>query len=285
MTLMVLIKKMIKRFKAFKNHPLTKKDVLGAIYRYVAFNIIQLFFPHPKIHNWIGGLKFYAQKGDAGVVANIYFKLYDYEDSMFLIKHLSQNELFVDIGANVGHFSLLAAGVSKANVIAFEPIPKTFLKFNRNIELNNLSKRINSFNYGVGNEDTFLNFTTNRDVMNKVIFKYDENSTSIKVVKLDDFLINENPTFLKIDVEGFEYNVLSGGFKILSKKSLKYIIIELNSSGKEYGYSNEDIFNILINFNFIPIEYDVELNLMKKINTYNKNKFNTIFVKKELLNA
>ena len=35
----------------------------------------------PKVYRWVNGLKFYAQKGDAGIVPNIYFKLFDFEDS------------------------------------------------------------------------------------------------------------------------------------------------------------------------------------------------------------
>ncbi len=100
------------------------------------------------MYNWINGLKFYAEKGDAGLVGNIYYKLMDYEDSMFLIDSLKKDELFVDVGANLGHFSLLASGICKAKSIAIEPIKTTMDKLNRNIKLNNLTSYINFINIG-----------------------------------------------------------------------------------------------------------------------------------------
>ena len=87
---------------------------------------------------------------------------------MFLINNLNANDLFIDIGANVGHYSLLAAGVCKANVIAFEPIPSTFFKLEENVKLNALSKNVTCHNIGIGEENSILNFTKSKDVMNSV---------------------------------------------------------------------------------------------------------------------
>lgn len=278
-----IISKVRQRVKAFKNHPMTKDEVGSALYRYLSFNLIQRIYPKERIYNFIGGMKFYAQKGEAGIVANIYYKLFDYEESMFLIDNLKENDLFVDIGANVGHFSLLAAGMCKANVIAFEPIPQTFKRLNRNVSLNNLIDKIETVNIGIGKEDDILNFTTNRGVMNSVASANDAQVIEIQVKKLDDVLKNKFPVFLKIDVEGYEYFVLQGASEVLSSKSLKFIIIELNFSTSKYGYANEKIFELLSLNDFIPIEYDAETKEMKILPGYNKDKFNTIFIKKDAI--
>jgi FkbM family methyltransferase len=274
--------KISKRIEDFKNHPLTKNNESSALFRYVLFNVIQNINPKPRVYQWMNHLKFYAQKGDAGIVANIYYKLFDYEDSMFLIDHLDKDDLFIDVGANVGHYSLLAAGICGCEVMAFEPVPLTFSKLNKNVQLNDLTSKIKTFNIGIGDEDSFLNFTTNKDVMNSVAQENDRDVVRIEVKKLDAILKDRSPVFLKIDVEGFEYFVLKGATDVLANVSLKFIIIELNYSTLKFGHTNQEIFDFLISFNFMPIRYDVDKKRMDIIESYNEDKFNTIFIRKNL---
>lgn len=284
MKIQKVYKKIHKRVEDFKEHPLTKNEVSKALYRYISFNVIQTVWPKERIYRWINNLKFYAQIGDAGIVANIYYKLFDYEDSMFLIDHLKKDDLFIDVGANVGHYSLLAAGVCEAEVVAFEPIPLTFSKLNRNINLNDLSDKIKILNIGVGEENSFLYFTTNRTVMNSVAIETDNETVKVEVRKLDDELKQKDPIFLKIDVEGFEYFVLKGATEILKNKNLKYIIIELNDSTLKFGHTNQEVFDLLVSFDFVPIRYDAKNRITRVMESFNEDKFNTIFVKKTVIN-
>lgn len=279
-----ILKKIKSRFFAFQKHPLTKSNPLAALSRYIKFNCIQTLFPKPRVYEWIYNLKFYAQKGDAGIVANIYYQLFDYEDSMFLIHHLNEKDLFIDIGANVGHFSLLAAGVCNANVIAFEPIPVTFVKFRKNIVLNGLTQKIKTFNIGIAEENAVLNFSKSKDVMNGVVLNDEKDVISVEVKKLDDALTGENPTFLKVDVEGYEYFVLKGASQILKNKNLKYIIIELNASSLKFGHTSEEICQFLVELDFIPVSYNVDNRKIITQQTFNTERFNTIFVRKDILN-
>lgn len=281
MKMKYIYNKFYKRVKDFKSHPLTKNNVSGALFRYIKFNIIQNLNSKPRIYNWINNLKFYAQKGDAGIVANIYFKLFDYEDSVFLLHHLKQNDLFVDVGANVGHYTMLAAGICGAEVIAFEPIPSTFLKLKKNLELNNLTQKVTAYNIGIGEEDAILNFTKNNDVMNSVALEHETDVVKVHVKKIDDLLKDTIPTLLKIDVEGYEYFVLKGGSNILMNEKLKYIIIELNSSTLKFGHTNQEIYEFLLSFNFIAVKYDMVNKKTVEIESFNKHKFNTIFIKKQ----
>lgn len=76
--------------------------------------------------NWIHGPQFYARKGDAGIVANNYFGLFEFEDSMFALQFLRSQDTFLDVGANLGHYSILVSGIHNCSSIAIEPIPSTF---------------------------------------------------------------------------------------------------------------------------------------------------------------
>lgn len=276
-----IYKKLKARLKGFKRHPLTKNEVGKALFRYLLFNSIQTLYPKPRIYNFVQGLRFYAQKGEAGIVANIYYKLFDYEDSMFIIDHLKEDDLFIDVGANVGHFTLIAAGVCNANVIAFEPIPQTFNRLNKNIILNNLTDKVHVENIGIGDKNSYLNFTNNKGVMNSVTLSHETSSVQVQVKTLDDVLEFKNPSFLKIDVEGYELFVLKGADKVLSNPSLQYLIVEFNFSVSKFGNTNQEIFEKLLDYNFVPVEYCVESKKIQILSTYNKNRFNTIFIRKE----
>ncbi|WGF92733.1 FkbM family methyltransferase [Aequorivita marisscotiae] len=271
------------RYAMINKHPLTKSSPYKAMYRYIYFNISQIFLKKPRLFNWINDLKFYAEKGDAGLVGNIYYKLMDYEDSMFLIHHLKKNDLFIDVGANLGHYTLLASGVCNANVFAIEPIKSALKKLINNVEINDLSNKVKIFNCGISDKNEVLNFTTNRTTMNSVSLTEDENTIKIDVKTLDELLKNENPTFIKIDVEGYEYKVLKGALNTLNKASLKYLLVEFNNSGEKFNLKDEDVFNLIMSYNFVPVQYNVDLKLINVINSYNKDKFNTLFIRKSAL--
>jgi len=282
MKILSIPNKICKRYKAFRKHPLTKRNSLAALIRYFKFNATQFFFKGPRVYNWISGLKFYAEKGDAGLVANIYYKLFDYEESMFLLSRLQPGDLFIDVGANLGHFSMLAAGISKARVLAIEPIPSTFEKLERNIALNKLGHLVSCINKGLGEKQGTLRFLTDRTVMNRVALDRENNTLDVEVCTLDELLEGKEAVFLKIDVEGFELPVLKGATKTLSKASLKYLMLEFNNSGTKYGYSDGEVYEFVTNYGFRPIHYDVKENRSIFTSGYNTQKFNTLFLREEI---
>ncbi len=275
------INRILLRYDKIKRHPLTKTDPLKGLFRYLSFNLSQAIAVRPKVFKWIKGLKFYAEKGDAGLVGNIYYKLMDYEDSMFLMDHLKEKDLFVDVGANLGHYTMLASGVCKAKTIAMEPIESTIEKLKKNIKLNNLKDKVTILSYGVGDKNEVLNFTTNKTVMNSVSLEESNDTIKIEVRTLNELLKDENPTFIKIDVEGYEYNVLKGANDILEKRSLKYLLVEFNNSGEKFSLQDDDVFNLILKYDFVPIRYRADAKQVDVIKSYNKDKFNTLFIRKE----
>lgn len=275
------IGRVLLRYDMIKRHPLTKSAPLKGLLRYMLFNLSQSIVVKPKIFNWIGGLKFYAEKGDAGLVGNIYYKLMDYEDSMFLMDHLKKEDLFVDIGANLGHYTMLASGICKAKTIAIEPIESTIEKLKRNVSLNSLKDKVTILGYGVGDKSEILNFTTDKTVMNSVSLEENNNTIKIEVRTLDELLKGENPTFIKIDVEGYEYKVLKGANEVLGKPSLKYLLVEFNNSGEKFSLQDDDVFNLILKYDFVPIRYQANEKQIDVIKSFNTDKFNTLFIRKE----
>lgn len=199
---------------------------------------------------------------------------------LFLLHALRPDEIFVDVGANIGAFTILASKVVKAKSISFEPLPDTVDRLKDQIQINRINNVVSVRNKGVGDKTGALFFTNNNDTINKVSLAGNvENTTKVEVTTLDEELDNNAKYFFKIDVEGFEYNVIQGGKNILSSQNTIAMIIELNGSGDEFGHSNQDIHNKIISLNFTPIEYEPLSRTIHILNSYNKNGGNTIYVK------
>ena len=82
---------------------------------------------------------------------------------------------------------------------------------------------------------------------------------------------------VKIDVEGFETEVLSGMSKSLESKKLKAIIIELMGSGERYGYDERNIHEVLLNAGFLPYTYRPFERELIRLDTYANG--NTIYIR------
>ena len=161
---------------------------------------------------------------------------------MMKIKFPSE-PIILDIGANIGMFSLSYASIFKrAKIHCFEPVPFIFNFLNRNLEANSsLNKNIYSYNFGFSNcfEQKQLSipipvqherYTKNLDIRLYSVFGQGDEKFDAKFKPLDKWVeeININDlNFIKIDVEGYEYLVLEGASKTL----LKYrpiVMFELN---------------------------------------------------------
>ena len=94
-----------------------------------------------------------------------------------------------------------------------------------------------------------------------------------------DEISEDIPLLIKIDVEGFETEVLKGAKKILSNPILKAIIIELNGSGHRYGYDEKLIHQELLILGFQPYKYNPDRR--EVISTPSYGNHNTIYIRDE----
>ena len=192
---------------------------------------------------------------------------------------LKEGDLFFDIGANIGTYSLLASGVSKAFSICYEPTPSIFQILEENLKLNNLAERAQALNMGVGHQGGMVSFVATSDSeKNHVANKTDKNTIEIKLTKIDDEVEQYGlPLMVKIDVEGYELNVLEGMNITLQNPSLKVVLIELNGSGSRYGIDDQDIHKKLLELGFLPYDYDPSKRSLVKRNSYGEH--NTLYIR------
>ena len=235
------------------------------------------------LYNWIGDARLIVLNGMVGATGNIYVGLMEYEDMSFLLHYLQKDDTFFDIGANVGVYTILASKVKEAKSISVEPLPSTYEKLIDNININRL-KNTKHLNIGLANEKSKLYFTSDKDTMNSVATKNDKNKIEVEVDTLDNLSITYgSPKSIKIDVEGYERKVLSGAEKTLQDENLEVVILELNGSGKKFGFSDDDIHNYMKDYGFLPYSYNPFKRNLSELSSYGKH--NTIYIRKNCIES
>jgi FkbM family methyltransferase len=221
----------------------------------------------------LGGIKIHLSKDDKAALVNYYTGLYEFEEMCFLLHFQRKQDLFLDAGANIGVFSLLASGHTGCKSVAFEPIPSTYERLKRNISLNRFEQSVTAVNIGLGSENKTLKFTNNlENSINRVAKTEDTNVVDVNVHRLDDFIKDFNgyeSILLKVDVEGFETEVLNGADSLLSNPLLKAIIIELNGSGEKFGFDESRIKEKLNSLGFQLLYYQPFTRTLSSVPTQN----------------
>lgn len=260
--------------KFIVNHPLNRKNRIGSVKRFLKWQIGSRLIPYPVAYPFIGNTKLIVWRGLTGATGNLYAGLHEFEDMGFLLHLLRADDLFADIGSNIGSYTLLASGHRGAKTFAFEPIPITFAILKNNIAINEIENKVTALNIGLGSKQGSLKFTNGLDTMNHVAMDNDPAGAVLEVMvdTLDNVLGGKAPLLIKIDVEGFETDVLNGAAVTLGNSALKAIIIELNGSGERYGYDEADIHRKLMTHGFEAYQYEpLERKLIKTTNQQHGN--------------
>ena len=169
-----------------------------------------------------------------------YGNLYETGEKSFVRLIKNDLNLSLDIGANVGKYTKMLLSETKSNVVSFEPLPDAFEELKK--IKSEYKGRLDIFNIAIGNENKEQNIFFG-DVksekaslvtdLKKLSFVGDinKNSKIIDVKKLDsfeNFFSNKKIDFIKIDTEGYEFEVLDGAKNLLNKHKPKFIQLEFN---------------------------------------------------------
>jgi FkbM family methyltransferase len=158
---------------------------------------------------------------------------------------LKPGELFIDIGANVGSYTVWAAELG-ADVIAVEPAEDTFALLVENVELNGY--QVTTVQAGAGASCGTAQFTAGRDAGNHL----DEaGPMQIRLVTVDSLIGGRTVAGMKVDVEGFEIEVLRGCTRALSEQRLKLIQLEWNSASQQaVGEDRRQVADLLAGYGY-----------------------------------
>lgn len=181
--------------------------------------MIKFYFKHLReIFNLINnGIKIYNYYASKEVLFdNIYFKYDDFIPS--------KNDIVLDIGSQYGDYAIACVKLYNVkHVYAFEPLISNYHRAFNNIEYSKAYKDITLFPNGIR-----YNRNSEAFVKGNMISNINGDKISAGFVRLDDIDVFDNINILKIDVEGFEMEVLNSGIELIKKYKPK-IIVETHS--------------------------------------------------------
>jgi FkbM family methyltransferase len=166
---------------------------------------------------------------------------YEHATSAYLHEHLRPGDVLVDVGANSGYFSLLAAHRvgPRGRVFAFEPNPEVRRLLDTNVQLNRLGDRVQTVDYAICNRSAeqvrffvtpHSGFSTlSPEASHGGDYLAGGRDITVATRTLDDWMSESGIAridFLKIDVEGGEYEVIAGAAGALAEGRIARLVCE-----------------------------------------------------------
>lgn len=210
--------------RATMAHPIGRRQPVRSFSRIVGWQLRSRLSRRTHAHRWIGGSRLMVAQGMTGATGNIYFGLHEFADMAVVIHLLRAGDLMLDIGANVGSYTVLAAKVAGARVAAFEPARETLPRLRANIAANQISDLVTVHECALGDRDGQVEFSVGLDCVNRVGAPGE--TVSVPLRRLDSVAGDLAPVMIKIDVEGFEPQLFAGAEKTLAKPTLRLIETE-----------------------------------------------------------
>lgn len=224
--------------------------------------LLAKFFPYPKpkgpcIVKTLHGFSILVDPIlDKGIERPIFYNgTYEY-GTMKIMNYILNGGTFIDIGANIGLMSLHASKILnyRGKVLSFEPLLSTYNILLKNIARNNL-RNIKAINIAIGSTNGIVEIFDNKVTRgSSSIIKINQTASSHRVpIKCLDTYLDENHfdsiNCIKIDVEGWELEVLKGAAKTLSGPDAPICIIECSRLHPTFGGDIRDIYTFLCNIN------------------------------------
>jgi FkbM family methyltransferase len=216
-------------------------------YTIPSYDVVKFFYKSMKFLK-LGNpslLKVYAKEHDY----KYYCRLEDFdpdrEEDIVKLFRSKEGDIVVDVGAHIGKYTIIASKMvgSKGKVIAIEPHPVNYDILKQNMELNKLSNVI-ALNYAVHSQETTVKlyesgqeegFTIYNTIMtDRTKTSRNQKYIEVKANTLDSLLFEngiKEVNWIKIDVEGAEYEVVKGATNIPSSSKDISLLIEIHNLG------------------------------------------------------
>lgn len=223
------------------------RNRVSALVRAVKWYIHSQSESEPVCHKIYGDRRIWCHPG--GFIARsimLFGDWYEYDTLNFIHSFLRPEDQFLDVGANIGVFSILASKTVPANsIFCIEPGKTQRLRLEENFKLNGITDA-HIFPYAVGETGSFVNFSLDDAVSHVVHSESGATSTEVvEIQRMDSFLPMQRFGLSKIDVEGFELPALRGSGRLIEAGLLPVILLELNGSSIRFGIQTGEVLDHL----------------------------------------
>ncbi|MGI8449955.1 MAG: FkbM family methyltransferase [Streptosporangiaceae bacterium] len=207
-------------------HPANEGRRVRALTRAARFQLRGRVLGRPTLAQLGDRSRVWAYLHRTGASRIIYGNPPDYAEMLAWRRILRSGDLFLDVGANVGSYAIWAAEAG-ASVIAIEPAKETFALLVENINLNGYL--IEPVQAAAGSYCGTAQFTSGRDCVNQ----FDPlGDAETRVITIDSLIGDRTVAGMKVDVEGFEIEVLRGCTRALSERRIRAIQLEWNATSE-----------------------------------------------------
>jgi FkbM family methyltransferase len=268
------------KFQRFLNHPI--KYALAIGFRTIIYPIVKkewklkasLFFGKEMLIALPAATDIFLTGG----------KSHDSEIRLarFLINNLKVHDVFFDIGAHYGYFSLLAAELidNEGAVYSFEPSSKSYTILSANVQQH---KKIYSYHLAIANKEELLSFYEFPNLYSEYnaldvhqfekeqwFAQYIPKKHDVQATSIDTFVKKNNiqPTFFKIDVEGAEHQVIQGAANFLQENEPVIVMEYLAAARDNQEHTKAHLLLSALNYASYIIDKDGVLIRTEAIDRY-----------------
>ncbi len=228
---------------------------------------------------FVNDLVIEVRHGRAAATGVLYLGLPEVESMTFFAHALRPGDTLLDIGANIGTYSVLAAGVTGCRVVAMEPVPDTYALLVSNLRRNSLLSLAEPMNVAASDRAGTVRMTHGEDSTNHVLGAAEAGGIEVPTARLDDLVTVNGPAFMKLDVEGHEQHVLAGATRLLADPRLQAIAMEFEGCGAKFGVDEAALYRSVLDRGFESCAYDPQLRRLSQCMGGPSRRGNTIFVR------
>jgi FkbM family methyltransferase len=218
---------------------------------------------------------------------------FEQEEITFISRYLKGGDVFIDVGSNIGLYSLLASLIvgKKGKIIAIEPGKQTYSRLLENIQLNNF-QNIHALNCALSDKNEEKEFYVDKsgfDAWNSFAKpsagNYLEKET-VNAQTLDSLVkvfMLPCVDMIKIDVEGWEVPVLMGAKETLSQKNAPVLMVEFTEqNAKNAGFSCKELFEKGEEYGYVWYKYNSQYNELSEVKLKNDYPYENLVAAKDI---
>lgn len=219
----------------------------------------------------------------------LYCGLYDYHEMNFLLRYLRTEDSFLDIGANIGVYTLLAAAkIHTGTIHSFEALPKNYKRLQENLKLNQFNQ-VKTYELAISESTgkVALNLAEG-DSMPFITKTATKNTITVPTNTLDNLLQDQsltNLTLAKMDIEGAEILALKGAISLLKQQRPHVWILEINDTVNYFGHQKQDIVDLLNSYGYELYSYNADTNQLSPITLEQQEGNNVLAIANSALNC
>jgi FkbM family methyltransferase len=214
------------------------------------------------VHNFDSDLHMHVDRGRAMGSAIYWTGFHEFKEFLFLHRFLKADMTFVDVGANLGEYSLFAAKrLTSGRVLAFEPLPSMQEILRENIALNGL-RNIEVFPIGLSSRSETLTIHEFEEAHEGLATFYPGERTSkpsinVPMRTLDEVIGSlglKRVDFVKMDIEGGELKALQGCRSVIEQFHPVFLVEINEETYRAAGYTVEDVVTFFNEVGYKPYQ-------------------------------